>query len=74
MVNEAADEYDTKLTDLKSKLERLEKKYGLPSGWPEIRSLAYIKKKPSDIIKQHPDPPSPVSLTNKGSLLTGKLS
>jgi hypothetical protein len=50
MVNEAADEYDPKLTDLKSKLERLEKKYGLPSGWPEIRSLAYIQKKPSVII------------------------
>jgi len=31
MVNEAADEYDPKLTELKAKLARAEKKAGMPS-------------------------------------------
>lgn len=43
MINEAADEYDPKLTDLKSKLQRLESKYALPSSWSEIRKITYPK-------------------------------
>jgi len=44
MVNEAADEYDPKLTELKAKLARAEKKAGMSGQWDQIRLQAYPKK------------------------------